>query len=179
MIITIVDGSPNGNNNTYPVELAELLKKTGHDVTLFEARNMNINYCTGCWSCWWKTPGICTHQDDMPQLYKSYLKSDLVIHYSPMLAGFISSKLKTINDRSIPLVHPYMAMVNNESHHQKRYSKYPKLGLILNRNGADNEDLDITRDLYSRLSINLKTNLSLFATTEKTQEEIIDEINRI
>ncbi len=179
MIITIVDGSPDGNHNTYPGGLAELLKKKGHDVSLFEARKLDINYCTGCWNCWWKTPGICTHKDDMPQLYISYLKSDLVIHYTPIVAGFVSSKLKTVNDRTIPLVHPYLAMVNNESHHRKRYSRYPKFGLIVDRNGADNEDLEITRDLYSRLTINLRTKLSFFATTEKTQEEIIDEINRI
>jgi len=28
------------------------------DLTQIEVKN-----CTGCWSCWWKTPGICINKD--------------------------------------------------------------------------------------------------------------------
>jgi hypothetical protein len=180
MIITIVDGSPNtASENLFTTELAGSLIEKGHKVNLFKAKSLKVNYCTGCWTCWWKTPGECIHNDDMPELYRSYLKSDLVLHYSPLLAGFIPSKLKTINDRSVPLVHPYGALVQGECHHQPRYDKYPLMGLIVDGTGADAEDLEITKDLYSRMALNLKSELKVFETTQKTTEEISHAINRI
>ncbi|HNW51720.1 MAG TPA: NAD(P)H-dependent oxidoreductase [Prolixibacteraceae bacterium] len=180
MKITIVDGSPSKYpNKDFTLNLASGLIDAGHNVKLLKADQMKINYCQGCWSCWWKTPGECPQKDDMPDFYRSYIASDMVIHFSPMSMGFISSKLKTINDRTIPLVHPYIAIVNKECHHFKRYEKYPFLSLIVDPMDSDDEDLQITKDLYKRLAINLKSELKLFATTEKTTEELINEISHI
>jgi multimeric flavodoxin WrbA len=180
MKITIIDGSPdNYTNNGFSVELASDLIESGHKVALFKTATMKINYCQGCWSCWWKTPGECPQKDDMIDVYKNYTDSDLVIHFSPMVAGFISSQLKTVNDRSVPLVHPYIRIVNKECHHLGRYEKYPAMALIVDPANADEEDLSITKELYQRLAINLKSELKLFTTTQKSKEELIDEINHI
>ncbi|HPR33319.1 MAG TPA: NAD(P)H-dependent oxidoreductase [Prolixibacteraceae bacterium] len=180
MKITFVDGSPESDQKTgYPGDLVSTLQRAGHPVHLFEAEKMNIHYCTGCWSCWWKTPGCCAFRDDMEGLYKSYLSSDLVLHFSPISMGFVSSRLKTINDRSIPLVHPYTTLVENECHHKRRYDRYPMFGLIVDPRGADSEELDITRNLYARMALNLKSELKFFFTTEQKQEELIDEISRL
>ena len=180
MNITIVDGSPSDYKNPdYTTDLTRELIGQGHKVKLFKTIEQNINYCTGCWTCWWKTPGECMHNDDMPLVLRSYLKSDLVLHFSPLEMGFISSKLKTVNDRTVPIVHPYVTLVNGESHHLKRYEKYPLLGLIVDSSQADEEDLKITQDLYSRMALNLKTELKLFTTTQKTMEELTDAISHI
>lgn len=173
MKITIVDGSPlNYNKPNYSQNLAKQLNGDGHQVFIFKANEKKINYCTGCWSCWWKTPGICPQKDDMPEFYSNYMNSDLVLHFSPMKMGFISSLLKTINDRTIPLIHPFMTVVNGECHHKKRYEKYPKLGLIVDPLDSDEEDLEITKELYQRMALNLKTELSVFTTTKNTNHAI-------
>jgi multimeric flavodoxin WrbA len=180
MKITLVDGSmPDYPHQHYSSLLAAELIDKGHQVNLLKASHKKINYCTGCWSCWWKTPGECMHKDDMPEFYRSYLQSDLVLHFSPLKMGFISSLLKTVNDRSITLVHPYMAIVNNEMHHRKRYENYPFFGLIVDPMDADNEDLQITKDLYARLALNLKTELRIFTTNQKSMEELTNEISHI
>lgn len=180
MKITLVDGSmPDYYNQHYSYELAAELIDKGHKVNLLKASNMKINYCTGCWSCWWKTPGTCIHTDDMQEFYKNYMDSDLVLHFSPMKTGFITSLLKTINDRTIPLVHPYIAIVNNEFHHKKRYEKYPAFGLIIDPMDADDEDIKITKDMYDRLSLNLKTSLKIFSTNKKSMEDLTNEISHI
>jgi multimeric flavodoxin WrbA len=180
MKITLIDGSPESyTNKEFSLELASDLVDSGHKVNLFKTSKMKINYCQGCWSCWWKTPGECPQHDDMIEIYKSYTDSDLVIHFSPISAGFISSRLKTVNDRSVPLVHPYITIVNNECHHLGRYEKYPAMALIVDPMNADEEDLTITNDLYKRLAINLKSELKLFSTTLKSKEELINEINNI
>jgi multimeric flavodoxin WrbA len=180
MKITIVDGSSDSySNKDFTLLLAEGLIDAGHQVNLLKADKMKINYCLGCWSCWWKTPGECPQKDDMTEYYKKFLDSDLVVHFSPLSMGFISSKLKTINDRTVPLVHPYIQIVNKECHHQKRYEKYPNLALIVDQMNGDSEDLQITKDLYTRLAINLKSELKLFSTIQKSKEELIDEISHI
>lgn len=180
MKITIVDGSSDSySNKEFTLHLAEGLIDAGHRVKLLKANKMKINYCQGCWSCWWKTPGECPQKDDMHEFYKSYLDSDLVVHFSPLSMGFISSRLKTINDRTIPLVHPYIQIVNKECHHQKRYKKYPWLALIVDQMDGDTEDLKITKDLYTRLAINLKSELKVFSTTLKSKEKLIDELSHI
>jgi len=165
MKITFIDGS----ESDYPkpefaMQFATKLREKGHQVDFFKIANMKINFCNGCWSCWWKTPGECPQKDDMPEIYRSYLKSDLVLHFSPLSVGFISSKLKTINDRSVPLVHPYIQIVNGECHHQPRYEKYPAFGVIVDPVDSDSEDVSIVKELYERLTLNLKSQLKIFKT---------------
>lgn len=180
MNITIVDGSlSNYKNQNFTTDLAIELVGQGHKVKVLKASEKNIHYCNGCWSCWWKTPGECAIKDDMPEFYRSYLNSDLVLHFSPLEMGFITSKLKNVNDRSIPLVHPYMTVVQGECHHIKRYEKYPSLGLIIDPNDADDEDLQITKDLYTRMALNLKTELKIFTTNQKPMEELTNAISNI
>lgn len=180
MKITIVDGSlPDYENQNYTTELAIELVGQGHKVKVLKASEKYIHYCNGCWSCWWKTPGECAQKDDMPEFYRSYLNSDLVLHFSPLEMGFISSRLKTVNDRTIPLVHPYITIVQGESHHIKRYENYPMIGLIVDPKDADDEDLEITRDLYARMALNLKSELKIFTTNQKPMEEITHAISHI
>jgi len=116
---------------------------------------MNLHYCTGCWSCWWKTPGKCSIKDDAEPIFKSVINSDFFIFASPLIAGFTSSLLKKITDRFIVLLHPYIELKNGENHHRKRYTKYPDFGLILkNESVTDHEDIEIISDIYDRLAIN-------------------------
>ena len=116
---------------------------------------MNLQYCIGCWSCWWKTPGLCTHKDNADEIFRSVLNSDFFIFASPIIAGFTSAELKKITDRLIILLHPYIQLINGEFHHRKRYEKYPKFGVIVEKEPeTDNEDLQIITDIYDRLAIN-------------------------
>ncbi len=180
MKITFIDGSPaEYPNQDYTVELATRLIERGHQVKLLKTNSLKINFCQGCWNCWLKTPGICTQKDDMDEISRSYLDSDLILHFSPLIAGFISSKLKTVNDRSVSLVLPYVTIVNNETHHKSRYEKYPIFGLVVDPLKSDNEDVAITKNLYERLTLNLKTELKMFGTIQKPMEEIVDEISNI
>lgn len=177
MKITLVDGSLlHETDQQFTTNLAIELSKQGHQIYLFRLAEKHVKYCNGCWTCWWKTPGICVHHDDMPELLRNYLQSDLVLHYSPLAMGFISSQLKTVNDRSIPLVHPYGELVQGECHHRARYDTYPLLGLIVDPQNDDKEDLQITKILYERMALNLKTRIALFSTSLRPLDDLVYEI---
>jgi multimeric flavodoxin WrbA len=179
MNITVLNGNMTQENIEFNNQIKEFVLKVSENNILeqFNLNEMNLHYCTGCWSCWWKTPGKCAIKDDAERIFKSVIKSEFVVFASPIYAGFTSSLLKQITDRLIVLLHPYIEINQKEMHHKKRYDNYPKIGLILQReNDTDSEDIKIITDIYKRFAINFHSKLCYVKILEtNTMEEIIHE----
>lgn len=92
----------------------------------FDLTEMDVKYCSGCWTCWWKTPGRCIYKD-LDGFYHQYITADKAIYFSKVTKGFVSSNLKTLFDRMIPLYLPYVTYKTGESMHVPRYEKYPDI----------------------------------------------------
>lgn len=92
----------------------------------FDLKQMGIKNCTGCWTCWWKTPGRCIYKD-LDEFYHQYISADKAIFFSEVKKGFVSGELKTLFDRMIPLYLPYIVYTTGESMHVPRYEKYPDI----------------------------------------------------
>jgi len=170
MTITILNGD--NRNGSFSGKINSLTGKLSeqHQVHLFNLSKMNLRYCTGCWSCWWKTPGECAIKDGADEIFRSVISSDFLIFASPLVAGFTSSTLKKIQDRLIVLLHPYIQLINGESHHRKRYVHYPEFGVIIEKEqDTDSEDLQIVKDIYDRLAINFHSKQRFI--------KFIDEVN--
>ncbi len=162
-----------------------------HEAMQITLYNKKINQCIGCWDCWVKTPGICRQRDDMKEILQYAIRSDLLLFASPLRLGFPSPQLKRTQERMIPLIHPYMEVVNGEVHHRGRYKKYPRIGALFHypeetgseRNqeisGEQAEDLDILKEIFSRDAVNFKSRLALFATTKKEAQELAYEMHSI
>ncbi len=180
MTITILNGNPeNGSSyfNSYITDLQSLLKLKGFTVKTFNLRNMDIKSCTGCWGCWVKTPGECTTPDNSIEVRRAIINSDWLIFASPLIMGFTSALLKIMQDKIIPLVHPYIELVNNECHHEKRYDSYPKIGLIYGKeHDTDMEDIRIVTDIYKRMALNFKSELLFAESIEFEPEKLADEV---
>lgn len=180
MKITILNGEMKTESNLSPYleKLAERLQDK-HTCFLYPLGKMNLQYCKGCWSCWWKTPGRCAIHDDAEKIFRSVINSDFVIFASPLIAGFTSSVLKKITDRYVVIGHPYFELVNGECHHQKRYDKYPDIGLILEKEtDTDDEDISIVKDIYDRIALNFHCERKFIRFTDETKiEDLISLIN--
>lgn len=181
MKILILNGNPHpdeGSMDLYINRLHSELKAAGHDASVVVLRHLKIGYCTGCFNCWLKTPGICSIEDDAVDITRQYIASDHVIMASPMMMGFVSSLLKSAMDRNICLVHPHLEAVDGEVHHKKRYDKYPLLSFLLEKEATtDEEDIAIATDIFRREAINVWTHLGFVHFTETPVEEIIHAIN--
>ncbi|MBN1978050.1 MAG: flavodoxin family protein [Anaerolineae bacterium] len=180
MKITILNGNPDGGNttfDTYLERLAGTLATTQHQTTALTLRDMDIKYCTGCWSCWVKTPGECIARDDSVDACRAVINADFVLLASPVTMGFPSAVLKKTVEKFIPLIHPYGAVVQGEAHHMARYDKYPLMGLLLEKHSdTDDADMQITADIFSRTALNFKTQLALAELTSTPADVVAETI---
>lgn len=182
--VTVINGITDDKYIEFEKQLNLYAQHCGDQIELelFKLREMDIKYCTGCWNCWVKTPGICVHKDQMPDILRSVINSELTIFLSPMVMGFVSKYIKKASDRMIPLVHPYIGVFNNECHHFKRYEHYPKFGLMLlkdSRIDQQDTDVDIITGIYKRMAINMRSSLKFSVVSNGDLEVLKNEINSI
>ena len=179
--IVILNGIADDRFADYEAGLAEAIEARAGELSVrtFRLRDMDIRYCTGCWTCWVKTPGLCSHKDDMPEIYREVMAADLFLFLSPLSLGFINALTKKTCDRLIPLVHPYLELVDGEMHHKKRYEKYPEMGFMLVEPEKSDEDYENIHEVFCRLAINLRTTLTVTERTGTTREEAIHAISTL
>lgn len=175
--ITLINGLRENDSPEFEKQL-ELLVKERTDIDCFTIRNMKIDYCCGCWSCWLKTPGLCSQKDEMPKILKSIIHSDLLVMISPVVMGFVSPLIKKVNDKIIPSAHPYIGVYKGELHHIKRYDKLPKIALVLvDQNNFPADSVDIINEVYERLAINLRTSFSFSIKSTGSVEGLKNELS--
>jgi hypothetical protein len=120
------------------------------DAFTFDLEQKPVRDCTGCWSCWWKTPGRCAFKD-LDEFYHEYITADKAIYFSRVTKGFVSGNLKTVFDRMIPLYLPYTSHTTGESMHVPRYDRYPDIEFYYDGQFETPEGRDIFVDYINRV----------------------------
>ncbi len=107
-------------------------KEAGAEVEYYKLKDYNINQCTGCYTCWTKTPGECIFKDDMTMLRKKYREADLVVFASPLYIFNVTGIMKTFMDRLLPIMEPYMLMnEHGATMHPDRFSEVGEQGFLV------------------------------------------------
>ncbi|MEX1377996.1 MAG: hypothetical protein AB1Z23_11075 [Eubacteriales bacterium] len=153
-----------------------------HQVDVFDADKMQINACTGCWTCWVKEPGKCVFDDDMVDIYKSIVKSDKLIFVSKIKAGFVQKEIRKVTERMFATLLPYITVLKDEFHHFPRYDKQAKLGLVVvGEEEHDTEQEEILKEYMYRLSLNFNKATGNFVHyfSAGKEKELVNEINNI
>ncbi|MFA5090028.1 MAG: flavodoxin family protein [Candidatus Omnitrophota bacterium] len=136
MKITAFNGSPKADRGSTHVIVSALLEgaaKAGASTENVLLARKKIGHCIGCFTCWTKTPGRCVLKDDMEELLKRYMASDIVIMASPLYVDHVSGIMKDFMDRSLPLVCPQFEMGDaGQTRHVARYGKYPAIVWVSN-----------------------------------------------
>ena len=98
--------------------------QTPENAFVLDLNQNPVQHCVGCWNCWKKTPGRCAFHD-LDAYYKSFLEADKAIFYLSVSRDFVSSGIKAVFDRMIPMFLPYTSFQTGESMHVPRYIHYP------------------------------------------------------
>ncbi|MBN2762549.1 MAG: flavodoxin family protein [Bacteroidales bacterium] len=179
MKIIIINGNPDDHNQSFDQYLADYqkeLRSSGHNAEIVTLRDMNFAFCCGCFKCWDTTPGICSIDDDIKHIHRAVINADLVVWASPLIKGYFSSLLKKVQERMIPLLHPYIEIVSGEIHHRKRYQNYPDYGVFIQKeNDTDSEDLRIAQMIMERYALNFRSELRFFLATDVPVPEAVRE----
>lgn len=181
--ITLLNGNPESSNQKFDAYLSSLaseLQSSNHSVKSLLCRELEIKSCVGCWDCWIQTPGRCSHTDDTTRTRTAILDSDLTIWASPLVMGFTSALLKRVQDKLIPILSPFPRYTEGEIHNSPRYPHYPAFGLLMEAEAdTDDEDISITKTLYSRLALSFITKLRFAATCNQSIKEVSHAINML
>jgi multimeric flavodoxin WrbA len=118
------------------------LQQAGAEVEVVNLRQKKINYCTGCFTCWTKTPGVCVHKDEMAlELFPKWLAADIVVYASPLYHYLVNAQMKTFIERTLPVLMPYLQHNDGTTRHPLR-SKHPDSVLISVAGFPDNSVFD-------------------------------------
>lgn len=142
MKVLLLNGSMRGSMSS-SLKIAEafiegLVSENGEDnteVIRVNLRDKNIEHCYGCLCCWKTTPGKCVIRDDMDEIRKLVLESDVIIESFPLYFFGLPSKMKAFMDRMISFVSEYRAVNGDEASgrflHEMRYKELSDKKLVL------------------------------------------------
>lgn len=101
MKVVVLFGSPRRDGNTKQIvdAFCETLKRKGHDIRMLYLNDMNIRPCQGCLAC--IPEGLCRINDDMKDVRKFIVESDLIVYATPVYWWGPSAQLKAAIDRCI------------------------------------------------------------------------------
>ena len=105
------------------------------------------------------------------------INSDFTLWAAPLKLGFPTALMKMAFDKHLPLIHPYMVVDQKEAHHLKRYARYPRVGMLVEKEtDTDVNDLDIITQIFSRTALNFKSKLDFVETTDLPVEDLFQMI---
>lgn len=92
-------GSPNPNGSTSILvnHFTKGAEEAGHSVEIIDVCHADIHPCIGCVKCGYEGP--CVQRDDVEQIRKMLLASDMVVFATPLYYYGMTAQLKTVVDR--------------------------------------------------------------------------------
>lgn len=153
----LLNGALPGDDHLLPIqaEVVAQLERAGWQTDVRLLRDARIANCTACFNCWMRTPGECVVDDDARDVARACVQSHLVVLLTPVTFGGYSSALKKAFDRMVPIVSPLFIKVNGETHHKKRYARYPAMLGIGTLPEPDAEAERIFTTLIERNALNM------------------------
>jgi len=134
--------------------LTEQLAAQGWESEHVVLREKQIGDCGGEFFCWIKHPGRCMLDDDNRTIAAALVAADLVVYLTPVTFGGYSSVLKRMTDHTIQNISPFFARVEGETHHHKRYERYPDFLVVGWQDTPDTHSEAVFRYLVQRNAIN-------------------------
>lgn len=106
-------------------------RASGGEVDIVHLHGLAIEPCLGCLKCWTGTPGCCIQRDAMDELLPRIAAADALVYATPLYVDGMNGTMKTLLDRSIPLIEPWFEVRNDHCRHPRRPNyKVRKIALV-------------------------------------------------
>ena len=151
MKILAFNGSPrkqHGMTESLLNLFLESAEAAGAEVTKHYLTDLDINGCTGCFSCWWRTPGKCVQRDDMDWIIPAILDTDILVYATPVYHDNIIHYLQRLRERTLPLALPEFIVSKGETTHPGRYSRKRKQVIIATAGFPESSAFEVTERLF-------------------------------
>lgn len=114
-----------------------------------------IANCTGCFGCWFKTPGVCVIDDDCRAITREIARADRLVFLTPVVFGGYHPDLKAVLERSIGILAPFFRIFRGEMHHplRERSKAYEFIAIGI-QDRADEETASAFRQHVWRNALN-------------------------
>jgi multimeric flavodoxin WrbA len=107
------------------------MKEANADVEILYPRGLDLGDCKGCFNCWSTTPGKCVQDDEMTEILEKMADADIIVLATPVYVDGMTGSLKTLLDRSIPLLHGAFELRDDHCRHALRgHVKAGKIALF-------------------------------------------------
>lgn len=99
--VLVISSSPRkgGNSDLLCDEIVKGAQEAGHQTEKISVREKNINYCTGCGTCFNRNKG-CSQKDDMSEVLDKMVAADVIVMATPVYFYTMCGQLKTFIDRT-------------------------------------------------------------------------------
>jgi len=132
--VLVINGSPRKDRGATAGILShfvEGMKEAKADVEVIYSKGLDIGDCRGCFNCWENTPGKCIQDDDMTEVLAKIADSDILVLATPVYVDGMTGSLKSLLDRTIPLLHGRFELREDHCRHPRReYAEAEKLVLV-------------------------------------------------
>ncbi|AZV56571.1 flavodoxin family protein [Clostridium sp. AWRP] len=138
MKVLALNGSPRGEQGNTEVILENFLKgcsKAGADVETIYLKDKKINHCSGCFTCWTKTPGKCVYKDDMSELLDKIKETDVMVYATPLYYFTVTGIMKDFMDRMLPMNKGEIVKKDEKYSHIRRFRKEPVKTVLISNCG--------------------------------------------
>ena len=99
--VLVFSSSPRraGNSDLLCDEFISGARQTGNQVEKIFIKDKNINYCTGCGTCF--NGKSCPQKDDMAGLLEKMIAADVIVMATPVYFYTMCGQMKTLIDRTV------------------------------------------------------------------------------
>jgi hypothetical protein len=126
--------------------------------------------CQGCFECWIAHPGTCKAADSANDVMRDMIASDAVVWLVAPRFGAWDPVAKAALDKVIGLISPFFTTVAGETHHKRRYERYPRWA-VLALSPPDRQtdaEREVFRTLVGRNVLNMQVHAPYVAFAEAT-----------
>ncbi len=120
MKIVAIDGSPHGEKGNTALLLNEFIsgaREAGAEIEKVRVTSLRAETCCSRMVCWYRTPGVCVHEDDVTGLVDRMAGADVWVLSTPVHVGGMTQQMVRVMERTVRLLSPCYEVHNSRTRH--------------------------------------------------------------